>query len=180
MDDLTALPWPKGGGRQRYGYTATAEAVRASVRSLNARSFPALAGAWRIADHRQIVSDWRDDCGRWNLSMNSHQALYDIFVHEPTARLVDGLDVALRQADSLGLTEAADSADAAVFVGAWDTVAGYGLVEPAEFGTLLLEPPDSWAVGLIVGSILIADGNDMPVAIAPLAEALKRASAGTV
>jgi hypothetical protein len=143
---------------------------------LSQKGFAAIADAWRTTDHREIVAAWRDDCGKWNLWTNGHQSLYDTFVHEPTARLIDGLDMSIRRADALGLEAMIEQADAEVFVAAWSQVAAYRVVEPAEFGRLLADPAPPWAAGLVIGSLLIAAGDPMPVAFEPLMVAVERAA----
>jgi hypothetical protein len=174
FDDAAALPWPEGGGRTRFGQTTGADSARALVRSLAAPSFAAVADAWRAADHRRIIEVWRQDCGKWNLWTNGHEVLYGLFVHEPTARLLGGLDVAHRRAQALGIDPKINRTDASTFVAAWTTVSGHSVAEPSDFGSLLTDPPAPWAVGLVLASILIADGDLMPAAISPLAEALER------
>jgi hypothetical protein len=144
------------------------------ARSLDAAAFMSVAVSWRSADHPAIIRAWSEDCGRWNWWVNGHQSLSDMFVHEPTARLLDGLETGRRCAAALGLPATLEPADADTFVVAWYHVANHEVPDPATFGPLLTDPPDAWAVGLVVGSLLIADGVAMPTAFEPLRRAVER------
>jgi hypothetical protein len=173
---LSKLPWPQGGGKGRYGYTPGVSGYVAGGldRSLDAKGFGAVAAAWRSVDHAAVIRAWRDDCGKWNLWVNGHQAIYDAFVHEPTARLLDGLEAGRRCAAALGLSASVALPDAEAFVAAWHHVANHEVVDPHAFGLLLTDPPDAWAVGLAVGSLLIADGDPMPSPFEPFLRTIER------
>lgn len=172
----SGLPWPEGGGTARYGYTPGAARFLegALARAVDAAGFMAVAASWRSADHAAVVRAWSEDCGRWNRWVNGHQCLYDAFVHEPTARLLDGLEAGRRCAEALGLPVAIEPADADAFVAAWHQVANHEVPDPVAFGPLLADPPDAWAVGLTVGSLLIANGGDaMPATFESLLRAVE-------
>jgi hypothetical protein len=172
---LSGLSWPEGGGEQRCsGYSPGAKRFleAALVRTLGAREFATIAAAWRAADHAAVVRAWREDCKKWNFWVNGHQSLYDAFVHEPTARLLDGLEAGRHCGTALGLPTSFVAVDARAFVAAWNRVANCENPEVAAFGPLLTHPPDAWAVGLAVGSLLIGDGDPTPTAFEPVLRAV--------
>lgn len=106
--------------------------------------------------------------------MNGHQCLYDRFVHEPTARLLDGLEAGRRCAAAFGLPAPLEPSDAEAFVAAWHHVSNHEVPDPVTFGPLLTDPPDHWAVGLAVACLLIANEDDaMPTAFEPLLRAVE-------
>lgn len=176
IDVLSDPRWPTGGGPGRYRYTADGQRYLADglIVSLDAEAFRDLAAAWRAADHAAVIEEWRDNCGRWNRWVNGHQCLYDSFVHETTARLLDGLTAALRHGETLGLSTVPDEAAFDAFVASWDRVANFEVVGPEAFGPLVGDPPDAWAVGLVFGTLLIGDGDPLPAAFVTLREALDR------
>jgi len=171
---LSSLSWPEGGGEHRYGYSPGAKRFlgAALVRTLGATDFATIGAAWRAADHAAVVRAWRADCGKWNLWVNGHECLYDAFVHEPTARLLDGLEAGRQCGTALGVPTSFVADDARAFVAAWNRVAHYEIPEVTAFGPLLTNPPDAWAVGLAVGSLLIADGDPTPTAFEPVLHAV--------
>jgi hypothetical protein len=164
--EISGLDWPRGGGLGRYGrYTTGGAAALERVIRITRDDFARLAAAWRVADHRQIIDGWREACGRWNWYIRGHQAIDDSHDHEPSQALADAFRATLNRAIHVGLSAEFDPAGAATFVAAWTRMTEFEPVEPDAFGPLFVDPPDPWAAGLVIGSLLLANEAPLPSAL---------------